>query len=120
MPDAAAKVGQEEQPTTIATTKPFNTFLNEHRAAGLHNELSEELQRVVAAVLAQRKKGSLTMTIGIAPSDVNGAVVVTDKVVSKPPEPDRDPSLFFSDGSGNLSRRDPRQPELPIRDASAS
>lgn len=110
----------DEQPATpVPSTMQFGTFLHQHRAAGLNNELTEELQRLVAAVVNQGKKGTLTLTIGVAPSEVDGAIVITDKVVTKTPEPDRDPSLFFSDAAGNISRRDPRQAELPIRDASA-
>ncbi len=120
MSEAARVLDPEPETTTIPATKPFGAFLHEHRGAGLHNELGEGLAEVVAAVLAHQRKGSVTVKINISPSDIQGAVVVTDKVELKAPEPVPDPSLFFGDDHGNLSRRDPRQVELPIRDASAS
>jgi hypothetical protein len=42
-------------------------------------------------------------------------VIITDTVATKLPKPDRDESLFFVDGSGNLTRQNPTQPSLPLR-----
>lgn len=121
MPEAATTPADEATAEKIPATKPFGAFLHEHRGAGLHNELSEGLAEVVAKVLEHQRKGELTVKIKIAPSDVDGAVVVTDELKLKAPEPVPSPTLFYGDGHGNLSRRDPRQPELTgLRDASAS
>lgn len=98
--------------------RPFAAFLREQRAGELHQELTDALAEVVQAVDHHGRSGTLTLTISISPSKVNGAVEVADKVASKLPEAERDVGLFFADGSGNLSRRDPRQPELPLREAS--
>ena len=120
MPEPAAAPAHAEETTEIPTTKPFGTFLQEHRKQGLHNEASEGLQEVVAAVKEHKKGGSLTITIDVKPGEVDGTLVVSDKVKVKAPEAERPTSLFYSDSRGNLSRRDPRQSELPgVRDASA-
>jgi len=119
-PNAAVQSAPEPEAATETATKPFGAFLHEHRAAGLHNELGEGLAEIVAAVLEHQKTGTLEIKIKVAPSDIGGAVVVTDEVKVKAPQADPDPSLFFSDRTGNLSRRDPRQAELPLRDASKS
>jgi hypothetical protein len=100
--------------TTAAPLNPFADWVQQQRSGLLHSELSEELARVVATVTELGKTGTLQLTIAIAPSKVRGAVEISDKVVAKPPEPDRDAALFYADPQGNLSRRDPRQPELPF------
>lgn len=98
--------------------KLFAAWIQEQRGGTLHGELSEALAEVSASVVDLQKAGSLTLKINIAPAgkEQNG-VIVTDVVTVKAPE-DRGASMFFTDGHGNLSRRDPRQPELPLRDVS--
>lgn len=97
--------------------RPFGAFLQEQRGGILHSELSRELAGIVQAVNEHGKTGTLTLKIKISPSKIDGAVEVEDEVAAKPPEAPRDAALFFSDDDGNLSRRDPRQPELPLRAA---
>lgn len=101
--------------TADAGARPFVQFLLETREGLLHSELSEGLATVVQSVSEHDKTGTLTLTLSIGPSKVKGAVEISDKVAFKPAEPDKDAALFFADGKGNLSRRDPRQPELPLR-----
>lgn len=97
--------------------KPFSQFLIEQRGGGLHGEVSEKLQTLVAAVAEHGKAGTLTLTISVKPVEGNlGQYVVSDDVKVKAPEPARGASLFFADDVGNLSRSDPRQPELPLRE----
>lgn len=103
------------------TPKPFSQFLIEQRAGGLHSEVSEKLQTLVAAVAEHGKAGALTLTISVKPVDGSvGQYVVSDDVKVKAPEPARGASLFFADDVGNLSRSDPRQPELPLREVPAA
>ena len=103
---------------TTAAVKPFAAWLQEHRSGGLHQELSEALAEVARAVSEHEKVGSLTVTIKLEPNGV-GTVIVTDELKTKVPEPARPASLFFTDAGGNLSRRNPRQPELPLREVPA-
>lgn len=112
MPDPAAA----ERPQI----RPFAAWLQEQRNGLLHSELSDKLAELVETIQEHEKSGTLTLTISIRPSKVYGAVEIEDTVKVKAPEADRDAGLFFADSHGNLSRRDPRQPELPLRDASAS
>jgi hypothetical protein len=123
MPEAAVQEANAPEPEVTETpaTKPFGAFLHEHRNAGLHNEAGEALAEVVAGVVDLQKKGSITVTINVEPAkgDEN-SVIVTDSLKVKVPQAPAPPSRFFSDSHGNLSRRDPRQPELPLRDASKS
>jgi hypothetical protein len=121
MPDAAAApVADASDSSAPPPLKPFGAFLHEHRGAGLHNEAGEKLAEVVAAVIEHGKKGSLTLTINVEPQKGDGnLVIVTDEVKAKVPKAPSPASAFFSDDHGNLSRRDPRQPEITgLRDAS--
>lgn len=116
---AAAVADSTTTATEIPSTKPFGTFLQEHRKQGLHNEASEGLQELVSAVGEHKKQGTLTLTVTVKPGEVDGTFVITDKVAVKAPEAERPASIFYSDDRGNLSRRDPRQAEIPgVRDAS--
>jgi hypothetical protein len=102
--------------------KPLSAILMEHRGGGLHNEASEELQKVVAAVKDTQKKGSLTITINVEPAkDDENSVVLSDTLKASAPRPATKPSRWFTDDHGNVSRTNPRQHEIEgLRDVSAS
>jgi hypothetical protein len=93
--------------------KPFAAWLHEHRGGALHSELGEKLAELSVACLDNEKGGTLTVTIKVKPAKVDGALIFEDEVKVKVPEPDRGGAIWFPDSNGNLSRRDPRQPELP-------
>ena len=100
--------------------KPFSQFLMEQRGGGMHGELSEKLREVVAAVVEHGKAGQMILTIKVTPlKAAEGQYVVVDDVKCKTPEGDRGASLYFADEDGNLSRSNPSQPELPLREIPA-
>lgn len=112
-PPAEPTDGGEAPPTKL-----FAAWIQEQRQGALHAELSEKLAELGAAVVDLQKGGTLTLKIAVAPAGKEqSAVVVTDEVKLKAPE-DRGTSMFFTDKDGNMHRRDPRQPELPLRDVS--
>lgn len=94
-------------------TKPFAAFLQEQGRGRLHDELSEGLATLVAACQELEKGGSLSLTIKVKPSKDGESVQISDDLKIKAPEPDRQPSVFFTDRHGNVSRNNPRQDELP-------
>ena len=100
------------------TRKPFAAFVQEQRNGGLHGELSEALTKLVAAVGEIEKKGTLVLTLTVTPNRDGQTVVVTDKVKVTLPESERGAAIYFFDEEGNLSRQNPRQIELPLREAS--
>lgn len=105
---------QTEQGNDI---RPFDEFLREHRRGASLHEAGEKLQQLVEAVEATGKGGSLTITLKLLPDAKYGtAVEVSDSITVKLPEPDKDSSLFFCDGSHNLVRHDPRQMQIPTRE----
>jgi hypothetical protein len=92
-------------------TRPFADWLREQSNGRTHDELSEALADVTQAVTDTGKKGTLTLTVTIAPvKNGGGALVVSDAVKTAAPKPDRRTSVFYSDINGNLTREDPRQP----------
>jgi hypothetical protein len=94
--------------------RPFGDFLNEHRHGALHAEVSDALNELVQAVVGIGRAGSLTVTINIKPAgSTHEQVFVGDDVKLKLPSPDREEAICFVDADANLTRRDPRQPELP-------
>lgn len=96
--------------------KPFAQFLLEQRAGVLHAELGEKLQELVVACGDTNKSGTLALKIKVAPTKNGVALEVSDEIKLSLPEHDRGASLFFKDKKGNLSRKDPNQQELPLRE----
>lgn len=96
--------------------KPFGVWLQDQRNGGLHRELSEGLAEIAQAVESHNKQGKLTLTITVKPAGTaQHMVIVADQVKVEIPQPDKPTSMFFTDTAGNLSRRDPRQAELPLK-----
>lgn len=121
MPEAQrAAEAASTQDASSDGIKPFGAWMHEQRNGSLHAELGEHLADITARVIELQKSGTLTLTVKIAPTgEGQHSVFISDEVKAKPPEPPRPKALFFSDGKGNLSRRDPRQAELPLKDVSA-
>lgn len=94
--------------------KPFAAFLQEQRGGGLHGELSDAISEIVAACIEHDKKGQLVLTIDVKPNADGATVTIADKIKAVIPEANRGAAIWFVDGEGNLSRRNPAQPELPF------
>ncbi len=110
-PEHAQDPAAGERPAT----KPFALFLQETREGALHAELSERLAEITQAALTHGRKGSLTLSITVAPNKDGVTLTVSDDLKVKLPEGDRGAAVFWADEHGNLSRRNPRQPELPLQ-----
>lgn len=95
----------------MSHTRPFADFLREQSAGRTHDDLTTALAEVVSAVKDTGKKGTVTLTVTVAPLDKNGnALTVTDVVKKVIPQHDRRKSIFYADDSGNLTKDDPMQP----------
>lgn len=103
------------------TVRPFADFLTEQRGGVLHAELTDALNELVAAVNEHHKGGELVLRIKVKPATKSsyGAVAVADDVTIKKPAGERAEALFFVDRDSNLTRENPQQPRLPLRDVSA-
>lgn len=113
----------EENPVTEPSTtdvetdekKPpqeFLAFLAANNKGRSATELTDALQGLVEAVTESGKGGKLVYTVNISPAKAEGAVNVTDSIVTKKPVLDRPTSIFFVDDSHNLVRNNPTQPHL--------
>lgn len=104
--------------------RSFGTFIAEVEDGELHADLSRQLQTLIAelhegrAVGQARATGKLTVTFDFILAD--GVVEVRADIVSKTPKRPRGRSIFWVTPENNLSRRNPRQPDLPFRDVNAA
>lgn len=106
--------------------RAFGVFLNELHSGSVQIECTEEfhkmLQRLeVVAGLRGTKgeaKGVFTLKITVK-AHANGTAQVKSDVEFKAPKPDRDEDMFWLTRGSNLTRKNPKQQELPLRDVSA-
>lgn len=98
--------------------RPFSEWMLTQRKGHLHEQLSEALVEVVNAVVEHDKVGTLTLKVKVAPGGrgYSPTVTITDAIVLNVPEGAPESALFFVDDDGNLTRRDPNQPELGLRE----
>lgn len=96
------------------TARPFMDVLREHRAGRTHDDLTEALQLVVAAVAEARKAGALTLKLEVKPHS-DGSVMVVSHIGTKIPKEAGGSAIFFVTPENNLERQDPRQSDLPLR-----
>ncbi len=93
----------------------FLNFLSNLREGRAIDEMATALQEVQEGVNATGKAGTLTITISVAPASKGNRAMHTikDKIAFKAPKPEADETVLFAT-NGGYSRRDPRQPELPV------
>lgn len=93
-----------------AEPRDFSAFLLDQSQGRTHSELSEGLRDLVAKVVDTGKKGSIQLTVTVAPmKDDASVLVVSDEIKLKLPEHDRKASIFWPDDNNNLVRNDPNQ-----------
>ena len=107
------------------TIQPFGVLLHELGGGATDVELSEGIWDVIQRVRDTGKKGTVTLTIAISPTDkkdpANGPLSFVDSVKVNLPEYDRRPVFLFTDAQGNPTRTNPLQAELTgLRDVSAT
>jgi hypothetical protein len=97
--------------------KPFAATLQEIAKGTFHLRVSDELRQLTTAVTETGKKGTLTITLTVAPIKPGNTtnLIATAQSVLKAPAAEAPSAVFFSDRHGNLTREDPNQPTLPMR-----
>ena len=98
----------------MSKSRPFIDTLRDIEAGGLLDELSETQHSLIDAIRLTGKGGELTIKLAYKP-DGNGQMTIKADVKTKEPALSRGTSLFFLTPEGNLTRRDPRQQDLPFR-----
>lgn len=97
------------------TVKPFAAILQEIGKGRAHLALSEAMNELNAAVRDHGKKGSLSITINVAPlKGTDDQFDTTVTFTSKLPQAEHT-SIFYIDADANLTRENPEQPSLPLR-----
>jgi hypothetical protein len=100
----------------MSSARAFHDFLREHRGGHTHDELSDALQSLVAAVTEEGKSGTMTLTISIKPIGKSDGLEVGAEVKVKAPKAPAGVSIFFPTPENNLVRQDPRQQNLELRE----
>ena len=100
----------------MSKSRPFIDTLRDIEAGGLLDELSETQHSLIDAIRLTGKGGELTIKLAYKP-DGNGQMTIKADIKAKEPALSRGTSLFFLTPEGNLTRRDPRQQDLPLRTA---
>lgn len=94
--------------------KPFTDTLREIRSGLALDELTVSLQQLVLAVRSTGKKGTLTLKIEVGSYErIDAALVIKDTITLALPKIESGGTLMFDTPEGNLSRRNPRQDDLP-------
>lgn len=96
---------------TAAAAHPFSEWLASYGAGSLDDKLTAGLAERAGDVVLLDKPGTLTLKLTVQAK--GGGVVVTPGLKLSPPESKDGGQFFYVDAEGNLSRRDPNQPQLP-------
>lgn len=101
-------------------SRPFYDFLREHRNGVTHDELADALNALVTAVSEENKAGSLTFTVNIKPMGKSDGLEVSAAINIKPPKKTPGVSIYFATPDNNLTRHDPRQHSMELREIAPS
>lgn len=98
-------------------TLSFTQFIDSLHNGMVSDELNEALQEVVKAVRETRKEGNVQINIKLK---LNGTVSedqlkVTPVVSHKAPRHDTPPAVIFSTADGSVTRDDPKQIALELK-----
>ena len=97
--------------------RPFLDTLRELRNGRTHDELTDALAQLVAAVQATGRSGELKLVLKIVPPKgrESSYLTIEDAVTVKEPATDQGNTVFCPTADGSLSRQDPSQLELRLR-----
>lgn len=98
------------------TTESISTILGRADHGQLLVDANEKLEEMAKSVLEFEGKGKLTITLTVAKVKGKQALEITTNIKADIPGPPRAPDLYFADEDGAVSRKDPRQPDLPGTD----
>lgn len=94
----------------------FADVLRDMRGGQSHDELSEALHQLVRQCCETGRAGEVTYTLAVKPTKSAEAVELTDKIGLKEPRNERGSSLFFVSATFDLTRNNPRQVPLDLRE----
>jgi hypothetical protein len=95
----------------------FVKLLQEHRSGATHDDISEAIRDLVAAVSEERRGGKLVITLSVKPMGKSDGLEVSVETKLTPPRPSPGMSIFFATPNNELTRVDPRQSTMELREA---
>lgn len=99
------------KPEKVTRMKSALQILRDADRGNLIGDIDDALERITGAVEAYGGAGEINIKLKI--KQKNEAFQILVEMKAKEPLPPRLETVMFKDDDGNLSRRDPRQPELP-------
>lgn len=87
----------------------FSEWIESYGDGALDDDLTLALQEVAEQVVLHGRGGALTLKLKLVTK--GDGVVVSADVVAAPPKTDR--AIFYFARDGELTRRDPNQPQIP-------
>lgn len=93
------------------TARSFNDTIVALRYGTLHDDLSNELNNLVAKVSNTMRGGELVLKLKLKPGK-GGQIEIVDDIVVKAPKEEKGTSIMFATPEGNLTREDPRQLQI--------
>lgn len=100
----------------VSSTDEFIAFLRQCRRGDTLRDLSEACQEVVQRVRETGRAGTLAFTLKFSPESDGEMVQIEDDIAVKMPKAKKGKSMFFTTDDGGLSRTDPNQMELSLRE----
>lgn len=96
--------------------RPFAAVIQDLDHGKVHAAASSALVELVDAVIAQGKKGYLTLRLDLKPAGtgVTDSLIVTGQITVKAPDADPGSSVFFLDSDGCLIRNNPAYEERTL------
>ena len=117
--DANGITPRDSQTSIQVMETPNNTFvpvLNEIHNGHTVIELSEKLTALISKVRATNGSAELTLKIKLKPANGGQTIRLIPTVTAKAPKEPEIETIFYSTEAGTLSRKDPNQRELELRE----
>lgn len=89
----------------------FSEWLRDYLGGGLDDKLTAALAETAQTVQLLEKPGTVTLKLKL--SEKGGGIVVEASATHQAPVPKTSGQFFYVGQGGALSRRDPKQPQLP-------
>lgn len=102
--------------------RAFSTFIGDLEEGRLHAELTSQIRDIVAelhnVLIDQGGKPKAALAIKLNFKLDSGVIEVDAETKATLPKRLRSKSIFYATPSNDLTRRNPKQTELPLRDVS--
>lgn len=96
--------------------KSICDFIRDLNGGVVHDELSNGLADLVAAVTDEGKSGTMTVTFSLKPMGKGNGIQVSSETKVKPPKQTAGVTVMFATPENSLQRQDPRQKEMELRE----